>query len=26
MNYEVMAQHRDITQVAREFLQSNGLG
>jgi len=26
MNYEVVAQHRDITRVARQFLQSNGLG
>ncbi len=26
MNYEVVAEHRDISQVAREFLRSNGLG
>lgn len=26
MNYEVVAQHRDISQVAREFLRSSGLG
>jgi osmoprotectant transport system permease protein len=26
MNYEVVAQHRDISQVAREFLRSNGVG
>lgn len=26
MNYEVAAQHRDIGQVAREFLRSSGLG
>ncbi|MDE3110383.1 MAG: ABC transporter permease subunit, partial [Acidobacteriota bacterium] len=26
MNYEVIAEHRDISQVAREFLRSNGLG
>jgi osmoprotectant transport system substrate-binding protein/osmoprotectant transport system permease protein len=26
MNYEVVAEHRDISQVAREFLRSSGLG
>ncbi len=26
LNYEVVAEHRDISQVAREFLQSSGLG
>ncbi|MGH9716947.1 MAG: glycine betaine ABC transporter substrate-binding protein [Candidatus Acidiferrales bacterium] len=26
MNYEVIGQHRDISQVAREFLRSSGLG
>jgi osmoprotectant transport system permease protein len=26
MNYEVVGEHRDISQVAREFLHSNGLG
>jgi osmoprotectant transport system permease protein len=26
MNYEVVGEHRDISQVAHEFLRSNGLG
>lgn len=26
MNYEVIGEHRDISQVAREFLRSSGLG
>ena len=26
MNHEVIAEHRDISQVAREFLRSSGLG
>jgi glycine betaine/choline ABC-type transport system substrate-binding protein len=26
MNYEVVGQHRDISQVAREFLRASGLG
>jgi len=26
MNYEVIGQHRDISQVAREFLRASGLG
>jgi osmoprotectant transport system substrate-binding protein/osmoprotectant transport system permease protein len=26
MNYEVVGEHRDISQVAREFLRSHGLG
>jgi osmoprotectant transport system permease protein len=26
MNYEVVGEHRDVSQVAREFLRSNGLG
>lgn len=26
MNYEVVGEHRDISQVAREFLRANGLG
>jgi len=26
MNYEMVGPHRDISQVAREFLRASGLG